>query len=88
MYTLSENILGKRINSGRLSQLVYLVANTTEIVLFGTEIQHPSSEKKQDTARIFDVVTLVILSNILTIFSLQFVFQRRNSNLTPIFARS
>lgn len=51
MYTLSENILGKRINSGRLSQLVYLVANTTEIVLFGTEIQHPSSEKKQDTAK-------------------------------------
>lgn len=46
MYTLSENILGKRISSGRLSQLVYLVANTTEIVLFGTEIQHPSSEKK------------------------------------------
>lgn len=81
MYTLSENILGKRINSGRLSQLVYLVANTTEIVLFRTEIQHPSSEKKQDTARIFDVVTLVILSNILAIFSLQFVFHR-------IFARS
>lgn len=89
MYTLSENILGKRINSGRLSQLVYLVANTTEIVLFGTEIQHPSSEKKkQDTARIFDVVTLVILSNILTIFPLQFVFQRPNPNLTLICARS
>lgn len=76
MYTLSENILCKRINSGRLSQLVYLVANTTEIVLFRTEIQHPSSEKKQDTARIF-----AVLSNILTIFSLQFVLQR-------IFARS
>ena len=57
-------MLVKRVNSGRLSQLAYLVANLSEIVLFRTEIQHPPPEKKKKENEIFDVCARVILSNI------------------------